>query len=118
MANNKKQKDEKTMKFIKNFIAERESGLSIPEIADKYFISKRHAYNLLQEIADANGVTRESLLHRPNAPHASPLFVHRNGEEKVNIGEIRKEFQNIITSSNNIISKIDSILEEDAQWQI
>lgn len=113
MANKKRQQDEKTKKFKKQFISERENGLSIPEIADKYHISKRHAYNLLQEIADESGVTRESLLQTPHSQNSSPLFIHKGGEEKVNVEEIRKEFQSIHTSAEKIVKSIDKVLEED-----
>ena len=115
MANKGKQ-DERTIQFKKNFMKEREKGLSIPEIADKYSISRRHAYYILQEIADENGVTRESLLFHPHKEHSTPLFTNtRNGEEKVNVEKVREDFQNILTSAQNVMNAIETLLEEDEQ---
>ena len=119
MANTKRQQDEKTKLFKKHFVSERESGLSIPEIADKYHISRRHAYNLLQEIADENGVTRKSLLQQPNKQHTTPLFTNtRNNEEKINVEKVREDFQNILTAAENVMNAIETLLEEDVQWVI
>lgn len=106
---------ERVLQLKKNFMEHHKNGWTIQEIADKYHVTRRHTYTLLQEIADENGVTRESLLEIPHSQHASPLFLHRDGVEKVNVEEIRKDFQNIISSANNVMKAIDTLLEEDVQ---
>ena len=106
---------ERVLQLRKNFMKHHNDGWSLQEIADYYHVTRRHTYSILQKIADENGVTRESLLEIPHSQHSSPLFVHRDGEEKVNVEEIRKEFQNILTSAGKIVDSIDKVLEEDAQ---
>lgn len=106
--------NERTKKYKQNFMKEREKGLSIPEIAKKYDISRRHAYFILQEIADENGVERSELLKQPHKQHSVPLFTNtRDGEEKVNVEKVLEDFQNIITSAQNVMKVIETILEED-----
>ncbi len=51
-------------------------GLTIPQIAKKYNLSTPTVYANLQAIADQAGVSRESLLERPHAEHAS--FVRKD----------------------------------------
>lgn len=106
---------ERVLQLKKNFMEHHKNGWTIQEIADKYHVTRRHTYSILQKIADENGVTRESLLHTPHSQHSSPLFVHRDGEEKVNVEEIRKDFQNILTSAGKIVENISKVLEEDSQ---
>lgn len=50
--------------YVKNFMYWHNQGLLIPEIAEKYGIGHNTAYLYLQEIADLNGVSRDSLLER------------------------------------------------------
>lgn len=55
-------RDERTLKMMANFMSHHEAGMSIPEIAKKYDLTARVVYYRLDEIAEAAGVTRESLL--------------------------------------------------------
>ena len=55
---------EQVKRFCDQFMSEHEKGLSIPEIAYRYGISKVSAYNNLELIAKKQGMSREDLLQR------------------------------------------------------
>ena len=61
-----KRRGEGTLKLMKNFLKDRENGLSLRDISRKYDRDIEYIrQKLLQEIADAAGVERDSLLDRP-----------------------------------------------------
>ena len=93
------------------FIHLRNDGKSISEIADHFHVSTVTVYSNLQVIADANGVTRESLLYVVHKPHEL-----KNGrvtffKETVKPEELKKNFSNIRNDVDNIIELIDTILD-------
>lgn len=59
-------KNERTLQMMKDYVELHRQGLSIAEIARRYHLSTRTIYTRLQEIADAAGVPRESLLDAPD----------------------------------------------------
>jgi len=91
-----------------NFIEERQRGMSFAEIAKKYHISRRHLYNILQEIADANGVKdRSSLLDVPHKQHQRSDF---QTAETIDVKEIQNSFDYILEETQTIIEKINTII--------
>lgn len=85
-------------------------GKTISEIAEIFGVSICTVYNNLQEIADKNKVSRDSLLLRVHKPHE--IINGRKFEEQTEINpevlladfvEVEKRLGNIIETINNII---------------
>lgn len=102
---------ERVQQLKKNFMKHHNEGKTIKEISEHYNVSTRHIYFILQEIADENNVTRESLLTTPHHEHL------RRGSAKTSVQvkpeEVRKKFDTMISNAKTLISKIDSILQEE-----
>jgi predicted DNA-binding protein YlxM (UPF0122 family) len=108
MANNT---SERVQQLKKNFMKHRiDEGKTIKEISEIYNVSTRHIYLRLQEIANENNVTRESLLTTPHREHPRRSS---STTEQVNPQEIRQEFDTMISNAKVLIEKIDSILQEE-----
>lgn len=95
----------------KNFMKHHEEGKTIKEIAELYNVSIRHIYNSLQDIADENNVSRESLLKNIHKKHQPPQNIKSAGQ--INPAEMNENFYGIINNAKIIIKKIDSILQEE-----
>lgn len=91
----------------KDFMKYHNNGYSIREIADVFQVDFSTVYNHLQEIADAHGVTRESLLAKPHIPHSSRLAFQK---EKTDVRELKEGFTKIEKDIDEIISSIEKIL--------
>lgn len=104
--------NERTLWMKENFMDLHHEGLSIKEIADKYELSVSTVYRSLQEIADANDVSRESLLKVLRTP--TTKFYR---EEKERISVQKEEFQKGFAEAENIlvtlIQRIDETLKEE-----
>ena len=95
----------------KNFMKHHEEGKTIKEISELYNVSTRHIYNSLQDIADENNVSRESLLttvHKQQKP-----LQNTKSDGQINPAEMKENFDGIINNAKIIIKKIDSILQEE-----
>lgn len=57
-----RRRSEKALQFKQVFLAKKQEGLSVREIAEQCHISTTYGYYLLQEIADENGMTRDEIL--------------------------------------------------------
>ena len=57
-----RRRSEKVLQFKRVFLAKKQEGLSVREIAEQCHISTIYDYYLLQEIADENGMTRDEML--------------------------------------------------------
>ena len=95
----------------KNFMKHHEEGKTIKEISELYNVSTRHIYNSLQDIADENNVSRESLLKNIHKKHQPPQNIKLAGQ--INPAEMNENFYGIINNAKIIIKKIDSILQEE-----
>lgn len=103
---------ERTYIMKENFMMLHQQGLSISEIADRYNLSKITVYRHLQEIADKNGVTRESLLKVVKVP-TPRQYKAEEARVKVGIEELKLGFKEVDTGISNLIAKIDEIIKED-----
>jgi len=97
-----------------NFMFLHNNGHDIAEIAAKYELSAQTVYRHLQEIADANGVTRESLLQVLRTPTERQL---REESERtmLNVAELQKGFSDIHETIQRVIDKIDDIIKEEEE---
>ena len=104
-------------RLFKEFMQYHNAGYSIKDIAKVFEVDFSTVYNNLQEIADANGVTRESLLERGSSSHEKPHQFF--SKEKVDVSNLQKEFKKAEEDLETLISSIDKILEKELiTWQI
>ena len=87
-------------------------GKGINEIAEIYKLSLTTCYNALQEIADQNCVTRESLLIKPRikSDEVSQKKEKLN-REPVNLDELKIEFGEIECKIVTVISETKKIIQ-------
>lgn len=102
---------ERVQQLKKNFMKHHQKGETIKEIANRYHVTPRHIYSILQDIADENNVSRESLLTAPHCDHVRKASYKNSGQ--INPEEIRKKFNTMISNAKTLINKIDSILQEE-----
>ena len=95
-----------------NFMMLHMEGFSIAEIAERYNLSRDTVYYHLQEIADKNGVTRESLLKVIKTP-TSRQYKAEETRMKVGIEELQLDFKEADTAISSLMTKIDEIIKED-----
>lgn len=98
-----------------NFMTWHNQGYSIPEIAEMSHISFSCVYNHLQEIADENGVTRDSLLQLVRTERSERVWSEEARRVKVNGEQMRQEFTVASDSIARLIKQIDEIIEEEEQ---
>ena len=102
-------------KLVRNFHTDFEAGLTITQIADKYYVTKSYIYKLLEKIAKQNGVKREYYLEREHATHTSSEydrntgFTHYNDEMFQNI---MKSFDNLHEDISTLRSKLEAFKQE------
>lgn len=104
--------NERTLWMKENFMDLHHEGASIKEIADKYDLSVSTVYRSLQEIAEANKVSRESLLKVVRTPTTK---FYREEQERIRVrkeefDEGFAELENILIS---LIQRIDETLKEE-----
>lgn len=104
---------ERSLQFKKHFDENRDKGMSIPEMARKYGLSSRHAYTIVRQIADAKGVSYDSLLQQIHPQH---ILVNSSKHDKVapiDLSEFRESSQATISSMNKTLELMDQALR---QW--
>ena len=75
-------------------------------------MSDQTVYNALQAIADANGVSRESLLQVIKTP-SDKAYAREVERVKVNIKELKEEFAKAEDSIMFLIEIIDQTLKQE-----
>ena len=104
---------ERTKLMKENFMSLHNRGLMISEIAQKYNLSDQTVYNSLQAIADANGVSRESLLQVIKTP-SDKAYAREVEKVKVDVGNLIHGFEGAENQIKSLIKTIDkTLLEED-----
>lgn len=101
---------ENVSKMLENFMELHNEGYTIPEIAQKYNVEKSTVYHLLQQIADANGVTRESLLQIVHSNHVMTK-ARISKATQVNPEELKAAFERANKEVKNLTRIVDQILE-------
>lgn len=105
-------RSERICKLINEFMNYHNDGYSIPEIAEIFHVDFSTVYNNLQEIADNNGVTRESLLQVVHLTH-DVSNRRLSNSLKEDPYELNKSFEELLGNIDNITTKIDSILLQE-----
>ena len=90
-----------------------ENGLSIPDIAKKCDVEPNTVYSRLQEIADANNVSRESFLTRVHTVKHTPKKVSKKKKPKLNATAVIHNYETAIQETENLIHKIRTTLLEE-----
>lgn len=109
-------KTSERMKQMKHgFLELRNAGKSFSEIAKVFGVSVWSVYDNLQEIADANGLSREDLLYRIHKPHvmSSTSQKVKNVDKHLTVEELQKNFSDMLSITNYIISNIDKALQSE-----
>lgn len=106
-------KESERMRCLKDqFMGLHEQGFSILEIADKFNLSRSSAYSALQEIADANGVTRASLLQEVHTP-TEVAYQKEFQKVQVDVSSIEEQFEKAGNEIEKLIKSIDETLKEE-----
>jgi len=109
-------KESERMRQLKeNFMQLHEEGYTIPQIAEQYNLSFAAVYGKLQEIAEANNLKRKDLLQHEKALSERSMLKAEERRMKVDAEELQKGFNDAVESIDNLISKIDVILESEKQ---
>lgn len=103
---------ERVIKMKKEFVKYRESGKTIKEIANIFGVTDRTIYLNLQDIADENNLSREDLLFQIHKQHIRVSNKQVNGaKEVIDIEDMKKDFCEMLETSEGIIKKIEKTLE-------
>ncbi len=116
----RRRRSERVNLLIANFHQEFvDHQLSIAEIEEKYHVSKGYAYNLLDEIAENNGVSVETYYQMDHGPH---ICISRDGRllpnQKLSFTEIRGNLTTASDALNQASSHLDSLtkaIEQEIQ---
>ena len=115
---------ERVREMKKHFMDLHNNGLSIQEIAERFNLNRSTAYNHLEEIAVANGVSRESLLRtiRNSVESSDSKTQIQSHTEKVNekvdviadVEAIKASFGKIQEHLTDLIKLVDLAIEKGA----
>lgn len=118
------QNSSRTLKMMEDFMVLRNAGHSIPEIAKMNGVDFSVVYRKLDEIAEKNGVTRESLLETPHPNYSrkggSKMAVYRlkgkTMHEQVKHGFTKADFcAKYQCTEEELIAQIRKILCDNPQ---
>ncbi|MFR6022014.1 MAG: hypothetical protein ACLUHC_03670 [Clostridia bacterium] len=106
---------ERMEQMKQGFLELRNAGKLFSEIAEVFGVSVWSIYDNLQEIADANGLSREDLLYRIHKPHvmSSTSQKVKNVDKHLTVEELQKNFSDMLSITNYIISNIDKALQSE-----
>ena len=106
-------RSERVKYLIDNFIKFYNEGMSIPEIAEKSAVTTRTVYAYLQEIAEKNGVSRESLLERVHKPHEVTKFGEHKKIPKIDEKVLINRYLEVIKTAENLQEQLHNILQQE-----
>ena len=106
---------ERTKLMKQNFMELHNRGLTIPEIAERYDLSKITVYRNLQTVADENGVSRESLLQIIRMP-TDKAYAREAKKVSVDVQQLKEEFKKAKSSITFLIEIIDQTLEQENEY--
>ena len=106
-------RSERSLQFKKNYLAMREDGKTVREIADFYGLSHSYPYDLLRELAEELGVKYKSLI---NQPHQPPIYLGPGKEvepvKPVDFSAFQQEFRGTISQLDKTIYQMEKVLKE------
>lgn len=118
--------NERTFRMKQEYMTLRKQGLAPAEIAEKFHLSTSTVYKCLNEIAAANGVSREDLLMQPHAEPvrykdrlktAKPLdpsdFLDHFEKTMSEVSELHTIVKRQIKVQEKIANRVE---EEEARW--
>lgn len=109
-------RESERMRLMKeNFMELHNQGLTVPQIAEKYNLGESTVYHKLQEIADANNVSRESLLKVVRTP-SEKAYREEARRVRVNVNELLKGLDEADKGIQSTMSLINMILEEEEHY--
>ena len=109
-------RESERMRLMKeNFMKLHKQGFTIPEIVAEFNLGKATVYHTLQEIADANGVSRESLLKVVRTP-SERAYKEEAKKVKVNVTELKNGFKEAGNMLDSLIGIIDETLREENEY--
>lgn len=112
------ERSERVLRFVENYVTDWKSGMVLTEIAAKYSISRRRAYEVLDEIAEKSGIDRKALLERPHYKEHSNRGVPKNKKHStlsIDIQEVKQEMDDMIGQGKIILKDIEKILNDIQQ---
>lgn len=109
-------KNERTLQMMQNYVSLHDSGMSPGEIAKKYNLSSKTVYGALQEIADAAGVSRESLLERPHSEH-QPFERISEPVRPINVGTFSEKIQNALGIMSEFKEMVEMAIDDAEEYE-
>lgn len=108
-------KESERMRLMKeNFMELHRQGFTISQIAEKYNLGKASVYHVLQDIADANGISRESLLQVVRTP-TERAYKEESKKVTVNVTDLKIGFQEAGKIIDSLIGIIGETLREEKE---
>lgn len=99
---------ERSLELKKNFLSEREKGMSFKQMADKYHLSTHTVYAIKEIVAKEMGVNPDSLLYFPGRGRGVRNFVPST--DTVDTKKIIQDIENLDTEICRTLDNIYSIL--------
>lgn len=106
---------ERIIQMKQQFMTFHNKGWTITEIAEHFHVTTRSIYYNLQEIADSNHVSRQSLLATPHKKHETRIPKALKLREEVDPKKLTENFENMIENAKSVVSKIDIILASEQE---
>ena len=107
-------KESERKKLLKEgFMELRMQNKSIGEIAEHFQVSEWTVYHALDEIAEANGVTRNDLLYVILEPHNVVKGGRKEKKENINPEQLMEDFAELDKVIKGIREKIAIVMQEE-----
>lgn len=100
---------ERVKRLVDNFHQDFTDGLTISEIEEKYKVSKGYAYGLLDEIAEKNGVSKETYYQVEHGPH---ICISRDGRLLPNKSVSFTEIKSNLSTASKALTDASTHLDE------
>ena len=108
-------RQERTLQMIKGFLKDHQNGLTIPEIAKKYNLSVTTVRNYLDQIAEENNVSRDSLLERVHPPHYMSESINRP-TPRISDEEFKSKADSVQQSLDELNDAVGKSAKQIAEW--
>ena len=108
-------RSERTKVMMENFMTEHENGFSIYKIAEKYGLHYTTVYDHLEEIAEANGLSRDDLLQQVRTRVPDAVWQRRNAETKKSLATLQEEISKTMAATENLLNALTTLINEDKE---